>query len=164
MKHRHSIILLSLLCCPIVFTASALAADDLEQHPLPQVTDGNGQTGSLGWIGTVLIALAVTVAAIYLLLRLLRRFFPALVPAGGQAAPIRPLARFHLAPRQALHLVRCGQRLLLLGATSNSINHVATIDDPQEIDRILQTLKRGESPLAGLSRFLHRSSQQDAKD
>ncbi|NIA07728.1 MAG: hypothetical protein GWP14_08890 [Actinobacteria bacterium] len=164
MKHRHWIILLSLLCCLIVFSASVLAADDIEQRPLPQIRDGNGPTGSLGWIVTVLIALAVVVAAMWLLLRLLRRFFPALVPAGGQAAPIRSLARFHLAPRQALHLVRCGRRLLLLGATSTSINHVATIEDPQEIDRILQSLQRGESPLAGLSRLLHRSSEQAIKD
>ena len=148
----------------MIFAASSLAADDFEQRPLPQVHDGNSNTGNLGWIVTVLIALAVTVAAIFLLLRVLRRFFPALVPAGGRAAPIRPLARFHLAPRQALHLVRCGQRLLLLGATSASINHVATIDDPQEIDRILQSIQRGESPWASLSRFLHRSSQQATKD
>jgi flagellar biosynthetic protein FliO len=148
----------------MIFAASAFPADDIEQRPLPKVSNGNGNTDGLGWIVTVLIALAVVVAAIYLLLRMLRRFFPSLVPAGGQAAPIRPLARFHLAPRQALHLVRCGQRLLLLGATSTSINHVATIDDPQEIEKILQVVQRGESPLAGLSRFLHRSSRQTPKD
>jgi flagellar biosynthetic protein FliO len=148
----------------MIFAASAAAADDIEQLPLRPVSNGNGQTGGLDWIVTVLIALAVVVAAIYLLLRMLRRFFPALVPAGGQAAPIRPLARFHLAPRQTLHLVSCGQRLLLLGATSTSINHVATIDDPQEIEKIHQAVQRGETPMTSLSRFLQRSSQQTTKD
>ena len=148
----------------MILAASAAADDDYEKRPLPQTSNGSGSPDGLSWIVTVLIALAVVVAAIYLLLRILRRFFPALVPAAGPTAPIRPLARFHLAPRQVLHLVRCGRRLLLLGATAASINHVATIDDPEEIDRILQTVQRGESPLAGLSRFLHRSSEQPTED
>ena len=164
MKHRRLLIPLVLLSLVVLFSSRVLAQESIEQSPLPKINNGNGQSGNLGWIATVLIALAVVIAAIFLLLRLLRRFFPALVPAGGPAAPIRPLARFHLAPRQALHLVRCGRRLLLLGATPTSINHVATIDDPDEIERILQTIQRGESPLAGLSRFLHRSSQHAVKD
>ena len=150
----------------MILVAPALAAptdDDFEQRFVPKASEG-GDADGLGWIGRVLIALAVVVAAIYLVLRVLRRFFPALVPAGGPTAPIRPLARFHLAPRQALHLVRCGRRLLLLGATATSINHVATIDDPEEIDRILQSVQRGESPLAGLSRFFHRAPEQNIED
>jgi len=148
----------------MIFAAPLLAApaaDDIEQQPLRQPSDDAGRSGGFGWeLAKILIALAVVVAAIYLLLRLLRRFFPALVPAAGPAAPIKPLARFHLAPRQALHLVRCGSRLLLLGATANSINHIATIDDAEEIDRILTAIRRGESPLAGLTRLFHRPSEQ----
>jgi len=149
----------------MIFAAELLAApagDDIEHRALRQPSNGAGSPGGLGWdLARILIALAVVVAAIYLLLRLFRRFFPALAPAAGPAAPIRPLARFHLAPRQALHLVRCGRRLLLLGATATSINHIATIDDAEEIEQILAAIHRGESPFAGLGRFLHRPSEQD---
>lgn len=165
MKRRY-LILFSVFCSLMFFAAQLAAApadDDIEQGILRPPSSGLGSNGNLGWIATVLIALAVVVAAIYLLLRLLRRFFPALVPASGPTAPIKPLARFHLAPRQALHLVRCGSRLLLLGATAASINHIATIDDPEEIDRIMTAIRRGESPLLGLSRFFHRHSDQDAQ-
>ncbi len=161
MKRRNLIILSTLLCCFITAGLLAAPADsDIENRPLPKPSGKGSSADGLGWeLATILIALAVVIAGIYLLLRVLRRFFPALAPPGGAAAPVKPLARFHLAPRQTLHLVRCGSRLLLLGATSASINHIATIDDPAEIDRILQAVNRGQSPLAGLARLFHRSSE-----
>ena len=150
----------------MVFAAGLWAAPaegDIEHRTLPQPGGGDGRSVDFGWeLARMLIALAVVVAAVYLLLRLLRRFFPALAPAAGTAAPIKSLARFHLAPRQALHVVRCGKRLLVLGATTTSINHIVTIDNPEEIDQILQAIRRGESPLTGLARFFHRSSQSVA--
>ena len=163
MKQRHLIIFLGSICCLTILAGPLLAAadgDDYEHRPLKMPSDAVGRDGGTPWIVTVLIALAVIVAGIYLLLRLLRRFFPALAAAAGPSAPIKSLARFHLAPRQALHLVRCGNRLLVLGATATSINHVATIDNTEEIDQILQAIRRGETPLAGLARFFHRSSEQ----
>ncbi len=161
MKRRNLILLSALLCCFIASSLPAESADaDLESRPLFKPLSQNSSAPSLGWdIASILIALAVVIAAIYLLLRLLRRFFPNLAPGGTVAAPVKPLARFHLAPRQTLHLVRCGSRLLLLGATSASINHITTIDDEAEIDRILQALNRGQSPLTGLSRLFHRSPE-----
>lgn len=162
MKRRNLLILSALLCCLIATSLVAAPADsNLESQLIPKTSNSNSTSGSLGWdLATILVALAVVIAAIYLLLRLLRRFFPNLVPAGSVAAPVKPLARFYLAPRQTLHLVRCGSRLLLLGATSASINHITTIDDDDEIDQILQAIDRGQSPLTGLSSLFHRSSQQ----
>ena len=161
LKRRNLIILSALLCC--ITAAGALASppgSDIENTPLRKASDkGSPANGQGSELATILIALAVVIAAIYLLLRILRRFFPSLAPTGTASAPVKPLARFHLAPRQTLHLVRCGSRLLLLGATSASINHITTIDDADEIDRILQAVNRGQSPLAGLGRFFHRSSQ-----
>jgi flagellar biogenesis protein FliO len=165
-KRRNLIILSTLLCCFIAAGLFAAPADsDFENRPLPKPSDKVLPGHGLGWeLATILIALAVVIAGIYLLLRVLRRFFPALAPTGPAAAPVKPLARFHLAPRQTLHLVRCGSRLLLLGATSASINHIATIDDSAEIDRILQAIDRGQSPLTSLTRFFHRSSQPPTDD
>ena len=161
MKRRNLIILSALLCCLLIASLANAQADlDLENRPLPKPPDQTSSTSSLGWeLATILIALAVVIAAIYLLLRLLRRFFPNLAPGSTVAAPVKPLARFHLAPRQTLHLVRCGSRLLLLGATSASINHITAIEDSAEIDKILQALDRGQSPLTGLSRLFHRSPE-----
>ena len=161
MKRRNLIILSALLCC--ITLAGAIAApagSDIENTPLPKVSDKGPSTNGLGSeLATILIALAVVIAAIYLLLRIIRRFFPSLAPTAAAAPPVKPLARFHLAPRQTLHLVRCGSRLLLLGVTSASINHITTIDDTDEIDSIIQAIDHGQSPLAGLGRFFHRSSQ-----
>ena len=161
LKRRNLIILSALLCW--VTAAGALAAPDgldIENTPIRKVSDkGSAANGQGSELATILIALAVVIAAIYLLLRILRRFFPSLAGSGTASAPVKALARFHLAPRQTLHLVRCGSRLLLLGATSASINHITTIDDADEIERILEAVNRGQSPLAGLGRFFHRSSE-----
>jgi len=160
-KHRNVIILAGLLC--FVLSTGLLAAaagSDYEDRPLTKVPGNGSGSEGLGWdFGMILIALAVVIAGIYLLLRVLRRFFPKLAVAGGAGAPVKPLARFHLAPRQTLHLVRCGSRLLLLGATSASINHITTIEDKDEIEGIVQAIDRGQSPLSSLSRLFHRSSQ-----
>ena len=159
-------ILSALLCCSIAVGLVAAPDDsNIENQPIRESSDGNSHTRSPGGeLATILIALAVVIAGIYLLLRVLRRFFPSLAPASVTTAAVKPLARFHLAPRQTLHLVRCGSRLLLLGATSASINHIATIDDDAEIERILQAVNRGESPLAGLARLFHRSPQRPDND
>ena len=162
MKRRNLTILLIAISLAIVPRLLAIPGDtDIESQPIEKGQNDGSNSGGLGGdVGMVLVTLAIVVAAAYLLLRLLRKLNPNLAPASKTADPIKPLARFHLAPRQTLHLVRCGSRLLLLGATSASINHVATIDDATEIDRILQAVGSGQSPLAHLSRFLNRGSQQ----
>lgn len=162
MKRKHLAILIIVICWATAPRLLAAPADgDIEDQPIPKSHEGRSGSEGLGAeVAIVLVALAVVVAVAYLLLRLWRRCNPNLAPASERSDPIKPLARFHLAPRQTLHLVRCGSRLLLLGATSASINHVATIDDATEIDRILQAVGSGQSPLAHLSRFLHRGSQK----
>ena len=162
MKRRHLAILIIVICLAMAPCLSAVPGDtDIESQYISKgQDDGSGSRGLGAEVAIVLVALAIVVAAVYLLLRLLRKLHPSLAPSSQKVDPIKPLARFHLAPKQTLHLVRCGSRLLLLGATSASINHVATIDDATEIDRILQAVGSGQSPLAHLSRFLHRGSQE----
>ena len=160
MKRRHLLLLICVISClagSVLLAESA--GEDLEGRVLRHSSDGPGNNrGWAGELAAIVIALAVVLAAVYLLLRVLRRFFPSLAPAADPAAAVKPLARFHLAPRQTLHLVRCGSRLLLLGATSASINHIATIDDAAEIDLILQAVGRGQSPFKTFGKFFGRSS------
>ena len=162
MKRCNLVILVIAICLALTPSLLAVTGDvDIEDQYIDKNQgDDLGSGGFGGEVTIVLVILAIVVAAAYLLLRLLRRLHPGLTPASQKTDPIRPLARFYLAPKQTLHLVRCGGRLLLLGATSASINHVATIDDAAEIDRILHAVGTGQSPLAHLSRFLHRGSQE----
>lgn len=164
MEQKRLIILTVLLCCAAASCLLAAPADeDPEKHLLSKGPGQGSDKAGSDW-PIVMVALAVVVAAAYLLLRLLRKLAPNLAPVGGKNAPFETLARFPLAPRQSLHLIRFGRRLFLLGATSAGINHLATIDDTAEIEQILQAVSRGESPLTGLSRFLHRSSMQQEPD
>ena len=144
---------------PAALLAGPADGAGIEDTPLKPPPNGSPSDPSVFWeFARILIALAVVIAAIYLLLRLARRFLPGLAGSGRVAQPVKSLARFPIAPKQTLHLVRCGSRLFLLGATSASINHLATIADTQEIDRILQALDRGGSVLSGLGNFMNRSA------
>jgi len=152
-----------------ISSAAVLAAPadtaGIEDALLKPPPNGSSSDPSVVWeFVKILIALAVVIAAIYLLLRLARRFLPGLAGAGRASQPVKSLARFPIAPRQTLHLVRCGSRLFLLGATSASINHLATIDDADEIDRIVQDLDKGGSVLSGLTSFNFMNRSAAASD
>jgi len=159
-KQSYIMILTSLVCWGVAtIILAAPASDNLEQQTLRQQGETNsGRGGFASELANILIALAVVLAVIYLLVRLLRRFFPVLVPAAGPTAPVKPLARFYLGPKQIIHLVRCGSRVLLLGATPANITYLGSIDDPAEVEEILKNISPTTSPLKGLGRLFHRAS------
>jgi flagellar biogenesis protein FliO len=53
------------------------------------------------------------------------------------AAAVEVLGRTPLVRGQHLQLVRCGQRLLLLGVSANSAQTLAEVSDPQEVESLL---------------------------
>lgn len=75
--------------------------------------------GNMGLAVTVTIDLALVIALIYGSLFLLRRW------QGGWFSPAKKhitlIETTRLSPRQALHLVRVGERVLLVGATDQTV-------------------------------------------
>ena len=75
---------------------------------------------------SVILKLGLVVALIYASLYLLRRWQSGAFDPARRQVTIVESAR--LTPRQALHLVRAGERLLLIGATDQSLTLLAEVE------------------------------------
>jgi flagellar biosynthetic protein FliO len=90
----------------------------------------------------VFFKLIVVVALIYGCALLLRRWNAS--PARTRVRQMSVLETVHLSPRRALHLVRVGDQVLVIGATDQSVNLISEMDS-LVADGTLTT--DGESPL-----------------
>lgn len=84
------------------------------------------------WLSTAL-GLILVLGVIYAGGHALRRIVPGIAP-GDLVGPIQILYRHHLTPKQSLCLVRCGDRLLLIGVSGDQMHTLARFEDPGEID------------------------------
>ena len=74
---------------------------------------------------------------------------------------IQVISRINLAPRQALHLVRVGPRLILVGATHDSLRTLSVIEDADLVAQLAgeQAQQGDESHLAEFQRCLRGEAQ-----
>lgn len=94
------------------------------------------------WLATI-GGLTAVLALIYLTAKALRRN----VPAAQKALPpevVQALGRKSLDYRHTVHLVRCGSRLLVLGASQAGLATLAEITDPVEVDYLAGLCKPSE--------------------
>ena len=117
---------------------------------LPTLVGGRPQPAAPGLPGSdtistvslgfgVFLKLGIVVLLIYVSLYLLKRWSGA-----ATAIPHNRLAVLesaHLSPRQALHLVRVGEQVLLIGATDAAVNVLA------QLDGRLAELPSGQDPV-----------------
>jgi flagellar biosynthetic protein FliO len=97
-----------------------------EQAPAPDLF------GGMSLAVSITLKLALVLALIYGCLYLFRR-----LPSGWLAASKKRVALLEttrLSPRQALHLVRVGDRTLLVGATDQSVTLLTEITLPAEAE------------------------------
>lgn len=109
-------------------TKRVKSSESSSEPPLPP-------NKSLAWWVTTGIGLAVVLVAIFVGGRVARRIVPGAV-VGDTNGPIQLLHRTFLTPKHTVCLVRCGDRLLLIGLSGDRIQNLSEIHDPQEIDFI----------------------------
>lgn len=83
------------------------------------------------------VALGITIGAILLGLAIVRKMLPG-VAAGSNPEAIQILAQRSLGSRGTVYTVRCGPRVLILGATMQQIATLAEIADPDEVDQFVR--------------------------
>jgi flagellar biogenesis protein FliO len=79
------------------------------------------------------------------------------MPKGSRLLPsdvVEVLGRAPLAGRQQMHLVRCGNKLLLVSVTSGGAETLTEITEPEEVDR-LAGLCRAAHPQSATATFRH---------
>lgn len=87
------------------------------------------------WWTTTGIGLLAVLVAIYFAGRIMRRALPGSV-VGDHHGPMQLLHRSFLSPRHSVCLMRCGDRMLLIGLSGDRMQTLSEIHDPQEIDFI----------------------------
>lgn len=92
-------------------------------------------SGGLPALGTALGSLAAVLALFFAAAWALRRG----MPRGTGALPadvVEILGRAPLPGRQQMHLIRCGNKLLLVWANPHGVETLTEITDPVEVDRL----------------------------
>lgn len=106
-----------------------------------------------GWATAKMVLYLIVVAALaYAAVYVLRGL------AGGRRAKVSPqitevLGRVQLSPKHTLFLIKLGKRVLLVGATAESINTLATVDDPEEVSQLVSLAAEDK----GRKGWLHRT-------
>jgi flagellar biogenesis protein FliO len=80
---------------------------------------------------------AAVVVGIAIAIRMARKFIPGLGQLPGHRV-IQVLSRSQLGGKGSIYLVRCGPRVLIIGATANQFTTLAEIADPDEIDEYIR--------------------------
>jgi flagellar biogenesis protein FliO len=124
-------------------------------HSSANHTDLNKKSDGLpsGW--TVFASLALVLGVFFALVWVLRRAAPpgaSLLPAEA----FEVLGRAPLANRQQAHLLRCGNKLLLISAGAAGTEPLTEITDPAEVERLTELCRRARPNIAttALSRIL----------
>ncbi|HEY2250689.1 MAG TPA: flagellar biosynthetic protein FliO [Planctomycetaceae bacterium] len=114
----------------------------------PGNNKGKPSNGSLNkpattsW-GTTLGGLIAVLALIYLTAKVLRKS----MPAAHRTLPVevvQVLGRKPLDYRHSIHLIRCGSRLLVVGASQEGLTTLCEMTDPVEIDYLAGLCKPSE--------------------
>jgi flagellar biogenesis protein FliO len=127
--------------------ANEAAPDALPLTPPTKTPAGAAQKprGATGAITSLVSSLAVVLGLFFVVVWLAKRSSPkgaALLPA----EVLEVLGRASLTPRQQMHVVRFGNKLLLVSLSPAGAEPLAEIDDPAEVERVLaicQELQQG---------------------
>ncbi|MBN1396007.1 MAG: FliO/MopB family protein [Pirellulales bacterium] len=114
----------------------------------PQLTprqanpERNAERNAVGMTAaTVVGALALVLAIFFVGAWMFRRAAPAgfgVLPAEA----FEPLGRARLTARHNVHLLRCGNKVLLVAVGATGAETLAEIDDPREVARLVELCRR----------------------
>src|SRR5690606_12077301 len=99
-----------------------------------------GRALGLGdWVGLG-ARLALVVAVIWVAVAGMRWYVRRMHQGGrrGGLGALEVIETHALGPNRTLHLVRLGDRAVLVGATPERITQLMTVDDPEELQRLVE--------------------------
>ncbi len=136
---------------------SAACRGDSSLDPKPAAQS----TSSLVTIGT---SLTLVLGLFLLVAWVLRRATPGQVASLPKGA-VEVLGRAPLAGRQQLHLLRCGNKLLLVSVMPGGVECLTEITEPAEVDRLcgLCQTTRPDSVTAAFRNVLHQMSKEPVR-
>ncbi len=137
------------------------------QQPLRLSGEGVGRASPLGDpaknpLVTGAASLGVVLALFLAVVWVVRRGLPkgaGMLPT----AAVEVLGRAPLAGRQQVHLVRCGNKVVLLSVTPTGVEPLTEISDPLEVERICELCDRAAASATPLRSLWSRAAQRAAQ-
>lgn len=134
---------------------------DLASHNEPG-KDPDKQPGGIQSALTVGGSLAVVLGIFFAIVWVLRRASPngfGTLPG----AAFEVLGRAALANRQQVHLLRCGNKILLVSVTATGAQTLTEITDPSEVERLAALCRqnRGKATVTSLRDVFRRAGRSD---
>ncbi len=93
-------------------------------------------------------SLAIVVGLFLIVAWVVRRGMPRSVPLLPTSA-LEVMGRSPLVGKQQVHLVRCGNKVLLLHASTSGVSTLTEIADPAEVERLTEICQGGSNRAAG---------------
>lgn len=84
------------------------------------------------------------------------------MPQGAGLLPaeaVEVLGRAPIAGRQNVHLVRCGNKIVLLNVSATSVETLTEISDPDEVERLYELCRHSAAPASAWQGLLSRMAQ-----
>ncbi len=136
------IAILAVVALPFIVTSLA-SGGSMPPSASPGLdAQGTGWVSSTWLAVNVLIKFGLVIGLLYAILYVVRRWRGGvLVKTNHQLAVLETT---HLSPRQALHLVRVGDQLLLIGATDQSLTFLADVNLPAGLEMKAEAVKKIE--------------------
>jgi flagellar biogenesis protein FliO len=122
--------------------AAEIAPAKLALHPPKKNASVGAGNAAMPSVSTMLGSLAIVVGLFLLVAWTLRRGMPRQTPLLPQGI-LEVLGRAPLVGKQQVHLVRLGNKLLLLAITPAGIETLTEVTDPVEIDRLAGICQQG---------------------
>jgi flagellar biogenesis protein FliO len=161
---------------PAVSTAELLSPDEAEivpavsrakplspRSPTPRSAASPRDTSTSGAWWTTLSGLAIVLAIVGGLAWLARKHLPQVV-RGLPPTVFEVLGRKTIEPRAVVHLVRCGNRILLLGCTPAGLTTLTQFDDPVDVDHLAGMCRAESDSQTSFLNLFHRATSLPAPD
>jgi flagellar biosynthetic protein FliO len=144
----------------LVLRLAALTAAGLLALGLPEVVGAQALDGGVGggvvslgfwdWIG-LLSRLGIVLFVMWAAFWGMRWYMQRTQSGGGARGELEVMETRVIGPNRSLQLIRVGRRAVLVGVTPERISQLLEIDDPEEVERIVQALDAQRVATPGLS-------------
>lgn len=127
------------------------------RSPSSRAAPSPRDTSTSGAWWTTLSGLAIVLSVVGGLAWLARKHLPQVV-RGLPPTVFEVLGRKTIEPRAAVHLVRCGNRILLIGSSPAGLTTLTQFDDPVDVDHLAGMCRADSDSQASFLNLFHRAT------